>query len=48
MASITTAMCTSFKGDLLEGIHQLQGTITATGTDITAVACSTLSLPVAK
>ena len=32
MASITTAMCTSFKGDLLEGIHQLQGTITATGT----------------
>lgn len=32
MASITTAMCTSFKGDILDGIHQLQGTIALSGT----------------
>lgn len=37
MASITTAMCTSFKKEVLEGAHQLQGTITVTG-DVTSAS----------
>lgn len=44
MPSITTAMPTSFKKEMMEGIHNLQGTVTTTGTttntskNLTAIA----------
>lgn len=36
MAGVTTAMPTSFKKELMEGIHHLQGTVSFTGTTSTA------------
>lgn len=43
MASITTAMATSFKKEMLEGIHNLQGTVTITGNTHTTQTLDTLS-----
>lgn len=36
MAGISTTMCTSFKKDVLEGIHNLQGTVVVVGTTVNA------------
>jgi hypothetical protein len=43
MAGVTTAMCASFKKEMLEGVHHLQGTVTTTGNPATSTTLGTLA-----